>query len=175
MTSGYAASLCIGLIFLAAGLTKLRHRQLLPGVIANYRLLPEEWVNMIARVLPGAEIALGAMLIAGEHRVAPVAAVALLLLFAYAIAVNIRRGRHAIDCGCGRPQLKQVLSWALVSRNVLLSLMLVPAIGAVALPTGIDFTVAIAAGLTLYLAYNLFQAIGALERSAMLLNASRQG
>ncbi|MFD2428851.1 hypothetical protein ACFSUK_13225 [Sphingobium scionense] len=35
-----AAAIGIGLILLQAGLSKLRHRILLPGVIANYRLLP---------------------------------------------------------------------------------------------------------------------------------------
>ena len=60
-----AAAIGIGLILLQAGLSKLRHRILLPGVIANYRLLPPALVAPAAILLPLAEIAIGATLIAG--------------------------------------------------------------------------------------------------------------
>ena len=44
-------------------------------------------------------------------------AMALLALFAAAMAINIRRGRDHIDCGCGQSFLRQTLSWMLVARN----------------------------------------------------------
>ena len=51
-------------------------------------------------------------------------AAALLLLFAVAMAINIRRGRRHIDCGCFQSTLKQTLSWTLVARNLGLAAML---------------------------------------------------
>jgi hypothetical protein len=49
----------VGLIFTFAGLSHWRHRRLLSGVVANYRLLPDGMVNPVAAVLPWAELALG--------------------------------------------------------------------------------------------------------------------
>ena len=58
-----------------------------------------------------------------------VSAASLLILFAVAMAINIRRGRRHIDCGCFQSALKQTLSWILVARNAALALLLaVPAI-----------------------------------------------
>jgi uncharacterized membrane protein YphA (DoxX/SURF4 family) len=53
------------LVFVHAGLSKLRHRDVLPGVIANYRLLPDALVAPVAAVLPWAELVLGLALLAG--------------------------------------------------------------------------------------------------------------
>ena len=91
---GFAASVFVGLIFVVAGIDKLRHRDLLPGVIANYRLLPAALVGPAATVLPVAELLLGTALLLGNRPVAPIAAIALLLVFAAAMAINIGRGRH---------------------------------------------------------------------------------
>jgi hypothetical protein len=40
------------------------------------------------------------------------------------MAINIRRGRRHIDCGCFQSALKQTLSWILVARNGVLALLL---------------------------------------------------
>ena len=45
----------------------------------------------------------------------------LLLLFAAAMAVNLRRGRADIDCGCALGLLKERISWPLVARNLVLA------------------------------------------------------
>ena len=88
-----AAAIGIGLILLQAGVSKLRHRILLPGVIANYRLLPPALVAPAATLLPLAEIAIGATLIAGLAPVPVLLAMLLLAIFASAMAINIARGR----------------------------------------------------------------------------------
>ncbi|WP_328799179.1 MauE/DoxX family redox-associated membrane protein, partial [Sandarakinorhabdus rubra] len=98
------AAVAVALVFLVAGIDKLRHRELLPGVIANYRLLPPALVTPAAALLPLAELAVAAGLLAGVWQPAawaPLAAIALLLTFAAAMAINIGRGRRHIDCGCG--------------------------------------------------------------------------
>jgi hypothetical protein len=40
------------------------------------------------------------------------------------MAVNLRRGRGHIDCGCGHAELRQPLNWLLVFRNIALALPL---------------------------------------------------
>jgi hypothetical protein len=123
----------VGLVFLTAAWGKLRHRLEFQGVVANYRLLPDALVVPFAMALPPLEAAVGVLLPTGLA--APwieAVAAALLLLFAFAMAVNIRRGRSDIDCGCFQSALKQTLGWSLVARNAVLAL----AAGAAALPEG---------------------------------------
>ncbi|HEX7853421.1 MAG TPA: MauE/DoxX family redox-associated membrane protein [Sphingobium sp.] len=170
--AGLAGSIAVGLIFLTAGGQKLRHRAILPGVIANYRILPERLVGPLAAVLPVLEIATGLALIAGVAPLPALTAILLLLLFAAAMAVNIARGRRQIDCGCGGPELRQALSWVLVLRNLLLAALLLPrlllsdaqsAFDQSALDlTPVDLFTAAAAGLGIFLAYMLFQTVGSL-------------
>jgi len=123
----------VGLVFLTAAWGKLRHRLEFQGVVANYRLLPDWAIVPFALVLPPVEAVVGALLPTGL--LSPWtegAAGALLALFAGAMAVNIRRGRTDIDCGCFQSALKQTLSWTLVARNG----VLVAALAGAALPSG---------------------------------------
>jgi uncharacterized membrane protein YphA (DoxX/SURF4 family) len=160
--AGFAASIFVGLVFLAAGIDKLRHRTLLPGVIANYRLLPAVLVQPAAWVLPVVELFVAAGLLVGSRPLAPAAAILLLLVFAAAMAINIGRGRRHIDCGCGHAGLRQALGWPMVVRNlamaaVLSMRILVPA------PLGTaELAVAIAAGGTAFLLMLMFNALKAL-------------
>ncbi len=117
----------VSLVLLTGGYGKLRHRVPFQGVVANYRLLPAALVAPAAYSIPPVELALGATLLPGLAFPWPeLGAAALLLLFALAMGINLRRGRGHIDCGCFQSALKQTLSWTLVMRNVgLASLMLV--------------------------------------------------
>ena len=113
----------VGLIFLTAAWGKLRHRLEFQGVVANYKLLPDALVAPFAIALPPIEALVGALLPTGLLSPAPeLAAGFLLALFAIAMAVNIRRGRTHIDCGCFQSTLKQTLGWNLVARNAVLAL-----------------------------------------------------
>ncbi len=170
--TGLAASIGVGLIFASAGIVKLRHRRLLPGVIANYRLLPSALVSPAATLLPFAEIAIGVALIIGIRPLPVLLGMALLALFALAMAINLLRGRAHISCGCGRPELSQSLSWALVIRNLLFGgalLLRLPMTG----PLGaFDLATAIAAGASLALLTVLVASIRAIAPSSAL--ASRR-
>ncbi|CAN5345163.1 hypothetical protein BH10PSE12_BH10PSE12_18430 [soil metagenome] len=159
---GLAVSICIGLAFVVAAIDKLRHRLFLVGVIANYRLLPEAMVETTARLLPFIELATGVALILGEWRVAPVVAIALLLVFAAAMAINLKRGRRHIDCGCGQSVLRQQLSWALVVRNLLLVVLLAPRPLTGGMPDLTGIGIAVMSGLSLFLVYLLFNTVIAL-------------
>jgi hypothetical protein len=161
--TGLAGSIGIGLILAGAGFTKLRHRRLLPGVIANYRLLPAALVVPAATLLPWAEVLLGAALIVGIRPLPVLLGIGLLAVFAAAMAINLMRGRAHISCGCGRPELSQSLSWALVARNLLLCAVLSLRLSDMGAVHGIDLVTAIAAGMSLALLTALTGAIRAIS------------
>jgi hypothetical protein len=173
--TGLTGAIGTGIVFVEAGLAKVRHRDVLPGVIANYRLLPDALVAPSAAVLPIVELGLGLGLIGGVfsggrlHWIGLPAA-ALLVLFAAAMAINIGRGRRAIDCGCGRSQLRQRLSWGLVARNLVLAVLVTiaalrPLASAAVAP--LDIGLALVAGGALYLIFLLFNALAALAASPL--------
>ncbi len=164
---GLAGAIGVGLVFAQSALVKLLHRELVPGVVANYRLLPEWLVGPVATVLPLAELAIGLALLAGGQRLAVLPAMLLLLVFAGAMAINIKRGRSFIDCGCGRAQLRQPLSLALVLRNLVLALLIAPRLLPASPAEGADVAVALAGGVSLFLVYTLFNAIAALASSPL--------
>lgn len=164
---GVAASVAVALLFAVAGIDKLRHRDLLPGVIANYRLLPDALVAPAAALLPGVELLVAAGLLLGFAPLAPLVAIALLLVFAAAMAINIGRGRRHIDCGCGHVGLRQSLGWGQVARNLVLATALLPALAAGRADLGMaDAALGAAAGVALYLVLLMFSAVGALVASA---------
>ncbi|HEX7874324.1 MAG TPA: MauE/DoxX family redox-associated membrane protein [Sphingobium sp.] len=172
--AGLGASIGVGLIFLTAGAEKLRHRALLPGVIANYRLLPERMTGPVAAILPFAEVAVGAGLIVGLRPAPVLIAMLLLITFAVAMAINIGRGRRHIDCGCGGPELRQPLGWPLVLRNLALVALLLPRLLPSPALSGVDIFTAAAAGIGAFVGYMLFQTIGGLIASPTHSIASRR-
>ncbi|MBH2000421.1 MAG: methylamine utilization protein MauE [Sphingomonadaceae bacterium] len=163
--AGRAAAIGVGLIFLIAGIDQWRHRILLPGVIANYRLLPRTMIAPAATLLPALEILLGGALIAGLAPLSLVAAIALLLVFAGAMAINIRRGRTHIDCGCGHGALRHPIGWPPVIRNLALAALLLPGLLPAPALSAMDSASALGAGLAIALLVHLFQSLGALAAS----------
>lgn len=105
-------------LFTAAG--KLRDMGRFRGVLADYRLLPAALVTPASVLLVMAEGGVALALIASP-RAGAAGAIALLLLFAGAMQINIARNHVAIDCGCSLSR-GQGLSKALVLRNLLLCL-----------------------------------------------------
>ena len=91
-------------LFVTAGYHKLFNREDLARTISEYRVLPPAWSRGVARLLPIVELGAGiGLLIPLLHTAA--ATVVCFLLFSYttAIAVNVRRGRGDLDCGCAGP------------------------------------------------------------------------
>jgi hypothetical protein len=116
---GALARLVLAAVLLAAARHKLADRARFRAALAGYGLLPARGVRPAAAILPIAELALALALLAPRLGAAPPLAVAALLaLYGAAIAVNLARGRRALDCGCGaRPR---PLGWGLVARNAAL-------------------------------------------------------
>jgi len=165
MILAVAGPVCAGLVFATAAAEKLRHRAVLRGVISNYRLLPDFAVAPVAALQAPVELVLGLMLLTGVAQpYAPLGAMTLLLLFAAAMAINIKRGRSHIDCGCGGVSLRQPLRWSLIVRNVLLTVLLLPSLAAtdsVALPV---LAAGAGAGIAFFLLYTVANALAALPR-----------
>jgi methylamine utilization protein MauE len=109
-------------VFVRAVWHKLSDFDVFKASFADYEILPQSLINPAALILVLAEAAIVMGLVIPLTR--PAAAIgAMLLLVTYggAIAVNLRRGRYMIDCGCGGPG--QGLSWFLVARNAILAVI----------------------------------------------------
>ncbi|MGK9165133.1 hypothetical protein KXR53_02490 [Inquilinus limosus] len=134
------SALLLALVFGAAAASKLRHLETFEGVVQNYQILPHRLARPVAYALPVVEAALTvAVLVPATRAEAAMAALLMLAAFAAAVAVNVRRGRTAIDCGCFSDTLRQPISWWIVLRNLVLMTAslpcLIPATGR-ALGTG---------------------------------------
>jgi hypothetical protein len=160
-----AGRVSIGLVFLLAAMQKARAWRLLPGVIANYRLLPGWAVLPAAALLPPLELLLAITLLSAQLQPWPeLMAITLLMLFAAAIAINVAWGRVYIDCGCGQAFLAQHLSRPLVARNLVLAALLLPSLAPAAPVPMPALLSAVAAGLGFFLLYLLFNLFSALPR-----------
>ena len=115
---------CFALLFGAAALHKLRAPTRFTEVLGAYRLLPESLLRL-AWVVPVAELAVAAALLVDATRAAgALTGAGLLALYAGAIALNLRRGRRDLACGCGGPDDARPIAPWMVVRNLMLALLL---------------------------------------------------
>lgn len=110
------ARLVPALVLLRAGVGKLGSGRDFGATVAAYQILPRSAAGLAARAVPGLELGLGTLLLAGLALPVTAPAAALLLVaFAVAVAVNLVRG-NIVDCGCtaagGEP-----IRWYHVARN----------------------------------------------------------
>ena len=116
-------SLGFTLLLLSASLHKFADRQQFQGILRAWRLLPEAWLPLFAMGIPLLELGLGLAWLTGIQRlVVALVTAALLAVYTLGIAINLRRGNTAIDCGCGGSVTRQAtasrrLSTALLLRN----------------------------------------------------------
>jgi uncharacterized membrane protein YphA (DoxX/SURF4 family) len=166
-TAAVAGRVCVGLVFILAAAQKTRHWRIFSGVVANYRLLPDALVAPMAMLLPPVEMLIGVLLLSGQARPSgALSAIVMLGLFAVAMAINLRRGRSQIDCGCGHAILKQNLRWLLVGRNAVLAALLAPSLVSaqpLALATVLSGVAAGSGLFLLTLLFNIFSALPPVE------------
>jgi putative oxidoreductase len=92
--------IALGVIFVAAALTKIVDPPSFAHMIYNYRIVPAALVNISALLLPWVELMAGLGLVLGIWKSTSRTIIgALLVVFITAIALNLTRG-NAIDCGC---------------------------------------------------------------------------
>src|ERR1700722_16941018 len=91
----------LAVLFAASTAHKLAALAEWPGVVGNYRLLPDTLTASAAgALLIAGALTAAALLWPATRRLGAYAAAAQLIVFAVAIAINLRRGRRSIDCGC---------------------------------------------------------------------------
>lgn len=124
-----AGRLCLGLIFVVSGASKLARQSSIRHVIAAYRLLPQGAVAPAAVTLAIVETGIGSALALSFLPLfampATLGAAMLLCLFSVAIASTLFRG-IVVPCGCSLIFNGHVVTWATFARNqLLLALLLV--------------------------------------------------
>ena len=116
----FALRAALALVWLASAGLKLRDPVRFRAALAGYELAPAGAAPALAALVSCLELALGvALLIPASGAAAALASAALLALYALAIAVNLARGRRALDCGCGGRA--QPIHESLVARNLALA------------------------------------------------------
>lgn len=117
----WLARLAVAGLFLAACITKIRNPELFALSVHRYRILPGEWVNLVALVMPWIELTAGAAVLAAPSRWRAAGAfliTGMLTVFTLAISLNLLRGIEA-SCGCFSTRADAAVSdgWNLV-RNL---------------------------------------------------------
>ncbi|WP_321939642.1 MauE/DoxX family redox-associated membrane protein [Paraburkholderia sp. J8-2] len=119
------------IITLALAIPKVMRQSDLRQAVAGFQLLPHVLVAPFALALPIAEVAATlACLVPATRSLGAAALAALFVLFAFALGINVARGRTNIDCGCngfrqtGSPAAHSI-GWAHVARVLLLATLAV--------------------------------------------------
>ena len=113
----------LALLFGWAVAHKLRDVAGFRAAFAAYDLLPRSWGSPAATSVIAAEIAIAlGLLVPGAAAPAAVGGAVLLCIYSTAIAINLRRGRVDIDCGCMGIAGRRSLGSGLLVRNGVLIL-----------------------------------------------------
>ena len=92
--------IALGVIFVVASLPKIADPPSFAHMIYNYKIMPWAVINPLALIMPWIELLSGLALILGIWKgTARTIIAAMLLVFIFAISVNLIRG-NPIDCGC---------------------------------------------------------------------------
>lgn len=123
---GLLLAAAVALLFATAAVHKLRDLKRFDEIFAAYGLLEALTPWHLARVIPVLELTVAAGLFLDATRpYAVLLGVVLMTAYAAAIAVNLRRGRRDLACGCGGPDERRPIAAWMVWRNVVIALVLV--------------------------------------------------
>lgn len=121
----YSWILALGcaLLLARAAAHKLEQRRELVAIVANYRIVPTGSAAIVAVVVVICEIAAALLLVYPATRsLGAIVAASLFMTYAAAIAINLKRGRTHIDCGCVGPSQRRAIGAWMVWRNGLLTI-----------------------------------------------------
>jgi putative oxidoreductase len=115
--------LVVGGTFIVAGGLKVLQPGTFAADIGNYRLLPNEAINLLAITLPWIEVVAGGLLVAGIWKRASASLiVVMLIVFLLAISQALARGLD-VRCGCfGTVEARRVSVLALGEDLVVLAM-----------------------------------------------------
>ncbi len=153
------ASLVLSYVFVVAAIHKWRNIEEFRATLTNYKVLPDKLLGVFIYAVPTVELFSGiALLIPYTEFMATLSVAGLLLIYMFAIGLNLLRGRRTIDCGCGGSEQKQAISEWLLLRNATL-LFLAYSITAAVQPRillWLDWVVVFLATVVACLFYNVF-------------------
>jgi putative oxidoreductase len=113
-----AFRLYLGGIFIYASMHKISYTAEFAENIASYQIVPFWAVNLLAMVMPWAELICGTLLVFGVRSKAAVLMIAgMLALFIAAIFLSLVRG-IPIGCGCFH-SLEEQMTWTTLVRDLL--------------------------------------------------------
>ena len=124
----WLARIAVAAVFLGACIAKIRDPELFALAVNRYRILPGEFVNLVAIVLPWIELTAGLALLAAPARLRAAGALVIagmLTVFTIAISLNLLRGIEA-SCGCFSTRADAAVSdgWNLIRNGALIWLAL---------------------------------------------------
>ena len=112
----------LALLFATASWHKWRALTEFGAVLVNYRLVPDRLAPLLRFFVPALELSIAIGLLVAPLRAAAVlTGIAVLLGYASAIGINLRRGRRELDCGCGARRDRRPIAPWMVWRNLLLA------------------------------------------------------
>jgi len=117
----FLARLAVAGLFLGACLAKIQDPAAFALSVQRYRILPGEWINLVAIILPWIECMTGLAILFGTARWRAAGATlitGMLVVFTIAISLNLLRGIE-VSCGCFSTRADAAVSdgWNLV-RNL---------------------------------------------------------
>ena len=119
------ARIVLGLVFLWASVYKIVDPGSFARSVANYRLLPEGWVNFFAVVLPWMEFLCALLLVFGQWvRTSSLVIAGLLSMFMVAVSLSMIRGLD-IHCGCFDPRSGRKIGLRLLGEDALYTILAV--------------------------------------------------
>lgn len=110
----------IGSLFLLSSIYKLANYADFHATVSAYQLLPRSLSKAFGWILPPLELGVGLGLIFHSGMPVRVIAIALFGMFAFAVGVNLLRGRSELNCGCSfaNGEHDNIIGWPLVFRNI---------------------------------------------------------
>ena len=120
----WLARIAVAAIFLGACIAKIRNPELFALAVHRYRILPGDWVNLVALLLPWLELTTGLAVLAAPARLRAAGALiitGMLSVFTIAISLNLLRGIEA-SCGCFSTRADAAVSdgWNLLRNGALI-------------------------------------------------------
>ncbi|MBM7846354.1 MauE/DoxX family redox-associated membrane protein [Herpetosiphon giganteus] len=111
------------IIFLPSALSKLSNLTNFKHALLQYQIVPVPIVWLFVVTIPVAELILPICLLLGiGHFISAYLLSLLLIIFIVAIGINLLRGNR-VSCGCKGASASEQISWGLLIRNCLLSLI----------------------------------------------------
>jgi len=118
----FCIRLIIGGFFIYASVDKIINPDAFAKIIHNYRILPPEFINVLAIILPWIELIAGASLILGyKYQGANMLIFVMLVVFIAALTASLIRDLN-ISCGCfsASSAAKSNLLWRIIEDVLML-------------------------------------------------------